>query len=657
MPQTAIDQRLDDQGHPITGSPQRSAAASPIPPRRLLDDNGTPIATPAPSTIGAAPPFALEMSRVVTPAVGAILGGIRGAAMGAPAGPWGIALGGLAGAGVGALGGEGLQLGFEQLAHRAGVPGVQPLTPQGAGSRLAGAATTGMLGEATGRIATVAATPILKPFVGKLEPYAHEALQTFKDATGRPLVLPSEVSHSRLLGVAENVAEGSLLGGGQVAVLREARQTLAEQKALDLLRSVGPRTSGKQAGRGVISARKQAIAAFRAAEAPRYDEFRRLAQDIPMKTPRLDAFIEDVRAREAGEILPNAGLRAADRLTAMMEPPPAPEIVIQGQPSGPLNRLPASIQEILRQIPEAGVADVSQPLTAAQFQRTYSGLGKLRRQLERAAAIDPTKNNQLGLVKKLTTLARADLTETLQRSSPAAHEAFESAQLFSKLGNAQLFNEEIRRIARTAPEKLVIGTGGLLKANNSTAIEAVRDAVDPATFSGVQSAAMTKLLRANAITGRINWKAVLQRLDAAGEDTLAALFPQGHAQDIQRLSRLLVDLERKPAGGIGRVAIQLGQGGAATGLFVGGFTKSAAVVLSMPAVLARIMSSKIGTKWLSTGLEAAPGSPTALKATTQLLMFTAQHATRRDQPIGTPPPGPSMVPSPAIGAAPPAPTR
>jgi hypothetical protein len=544
------------------------------------------------------------------------------------------------------MGGESLQLVIEEGLRKAKLATPPPLTAAGAVERLGRASQAGMEGEVQGQGLAQGARAILgpfrAPFKSQLEPYAQEAVQTFQGK-----VLPSEISKSRVLNVAENVAEGSFLGGGQVTAVKEARQLVAEARAHGVLGSLGPRKGARGTGAAVQSAREQALKAFRGAEKQAWEqEFRPLAEQIPAKSPRLDAFIGELEGRQAGAILPNAGLTAARRVASLA---PEAETVVYGGREVPLTSLPATVQEAITQV--GATPPTTQPLTAYQFQQTVSDLGKLVRALDEAAVRDPTKNNQLGLAKKLYGLALGDMAETLA-GSPKAQTAYASARALTKFGNARLMNEEIRKLADLAPEKLV---SAVVKPNNSTAVEAVRQAVDPATFQTVQAEALKRLLRANARTGSVNWGQVAQRLDTLGEDTRGALFPKGHDREIQRIAQLMLRLNEKPAGGIGRIAVQLGQGGAAVGLVTGVMTPASATILLTPAVLARVFASPTGLQWLSEGLQAAPGSASAMRAAAQLLTFAqVEPGVEEESQVGAPPPraqGPG--PTRGVGGAPP----
>jgi hypothetical protein len=142
---------------------------------------------------------------------------------------------------------------LETLARKFGAKGLQPITPAGAISRVTESGRTAAYGQMGGEALLAAGRPLLRPFAGKMQPYAKEAVETFQTAKGRPAVLPSEISKSSTLGLAENIAEGSLFGGGGAAATRATRQSLAETRVLGVLDQLGSKTTAHKAGQAVQS--------------------------------------------------------------------------------------------------------------------------------------------------------------------------------------------------------------------------------------------------------------------------------------------------------------------------------------------------------------------------------------------------------------------
>lgn len=723
---------------------------------------------------------------VVLPATASIVGGTVGGAYGGPSGALG---GSVALAPIG----EAAAMGVEALTGA-------PPSLEDVSSRLGWAGGTALAGEGAGRVAIAAG----RPFAKKVTTAGAAAI---KRLHGR--VTPAQVTDSRALDIAENIVSGSMLGGGKRTALIEQQNQLLEAERLKEITSFGGpvtreaagrsvqgslrghpsvqpppslggaqaaaaqaasqataadqaaqshvlnvlgkmgRTEPKSAGARALSAREREVAAFRAGERELYGDFEEKAGGILVDAaPQLDAFAKQLLGDQRGNIAPGVGLRAARRVSQLLAPPEETGGVLDTMTSmGPISSLPAAAkQAVLDAMGEAGEKG-AQPLTAVEFQQTVSSLNRIVRQLTRAAQTDPTKNADLGMAKRLLTMAKSDMEEILTRESPEAFDALTTATGFSREGNQRLFNETVRKMAKTAPEQIL---GTLLRKDNSTAVAAVRRAIGDADFRALESAAVTRILRPNAKSGRVEWADVLRRIDQLGDDTIGAftpggeieglrdvarmalghtqaskaaqtalrstvkdakaagtspqirylrklvqadpdavvdlitqskrplpvrlvrnavpdtvwknvqarvtedlledlhgkalatrisamgkdtlreIYPGGEDQGLQELSRILSQLQTTKEG-TGKMWIQLSQAGAAAavlraGVFFGTPEKGAAgagAILLGPAVLAKIMLSKTGRKWLTTGLTATPGSQLATRAASHLAAFAA----------------------------------
>lgn len=626
MAQTAA---LDPKSFPDqagTAKPDEIALTLPTKPKTSsLDPSSFPdqaATMPAmkPMASHEKPSAAEDVIAKTGPMAGALAGATYGAELGAGGGPVGMAIGGVVGAGAGAFGGDLFSQGLTFLTEKLGLTPSRTGVPiQDRAIEAGNAATAGMIGQMLGESGVKVLTPVVSkiaaPFKQKLTDYAAEAIATFPPKT--QTLLPGEVSNSRALTIAENVAEGSIFGGGKVSAVRAARQKEATDRlSSGLDAAFGPAVSVKDAGKAALDSRISNVKNFRNAEKAAYGAFEQAAGDMPIATPRLDEFIAS--QDQSGTILPNAGAHAAQRVASLIggELP-------EGYTQGTFAALPETVQMAVRTQQQA----TNPALTAVQFQRTVGDLGKLVRALETSAKSDPSKfNAQLGLAKKLYGLAKEDLVDSL-KANPQAADTYSAATEISRTGNAQLFNRQIMTLAKQAPEKIV---GAVAQRNNSTAITALHKAIGDEAMEGVRRAAIDRLVRTDPGTNQINWPAVARRIQSLGPDTMNALAPNGQASDLQRFVRLMVDINRKPSTGIGKVGIMLTQWGAmaATGgaLATGNIPAALASsgVLITPAVLSRIMASPAGLKWLTAGLQAPLGSSQAIKAGVMLAAFLRQ---------------------------------
>ena len=580
-----------------------------------------PGAPPQPSAVEIEAPVALgdtvrDVAQQTLPVAGMMLGAAKGMAIGAPAGPPGMFIGGLAGAAVGGLSGEAVYQGLNFIGEKLGLVTPTDQSAEDVVRELAESANEGVMFEAFGQglVGTLApiARRLLKPLRARLTQYADDALHEFPPNEGQAF-LPSEVSESRALNIAENVADGSIFGGGRIVEVQATRAVRAESKVAGTLESLAPAVpearAATQAGKTATRSINDAIIAFRGEEAPAWRAARQLADPIPLQqTPETTAFVAQLTGREAGALAPNAGVRAARRVADLV-----------GETA--MADLPESVQLAVRQalVEQGGTAA---QISAGQFTKTVSDLGKLERALKVAASRDPSKyNSQLGIVKKLLTTAKADLRATLERASPKALAAYEKAVMISKLGNDRLYNKAVLDVVNKSPAQVA---GLLLRKNNSEAIGLVTKAVGESNMQPLRRVALEKIMQPDAVTREINWQHVSRQLQSVGDDTLSALFPRGQAAHLRKLSTLMNNLNRKPVSGVGRVGIMLTQWGAVAGVFSGTFTVPSGAILLGPWAMARIMASPAGARYLTRGIQTPLGSREGIRNAVYLTALLQQ---------------------------------
>lgn len=273
-----------------------------------------------PGTIGPGPGPGWEVSRSVTPAAGAMLGGyyggVHGLAAGAPFGPYaaaaGLVGGAVAGAYAGGFGGEGFELALETLAQKIGLgsTGLKPISPAGATSRLTSAGETAATAEAIGGVAGPVVGKVAGPFASKLAPYAQQARQVM----GQTVILPGQLTTSKLLRTVQNVVEESILGSGPMTAARQAGQKKAEERVLEVLDQLGPKTPAQSAGAAVqqrLPPPPSAAAEARFTQTRTAAEARRAAESVRVGRAETDA-----AARRAGETVADAARRQAGEATA-----------------------------------------------------------------------------------------------------------------------------------------------------------------------------------------------------------------------------------------------------------------------------------------------------------------------------------------------------
>lgn len=190
---------------------------------------------------------------------GAATGAQFGLEAGAVLGPYGAAtgavLGGLAGGMIGAYSGETLETTLEGLWQKFHPGSGMNLTRSGAINRIAEAGQGAAWAEAAGPVAGAVAGRVAKGFSSVPQPWAKEAIETFKRPGGPETgsaVTPAEVSKSRLLGWLQRWVDGSMFSDwfGDMNPIPE-RQQMAEQRIMRVLDDLGQQQSAEELGRTV----------------------------------------------------------------------------------------------------------------------------------------------------------------------------------------------------------------------------------------------------------------------------------------------------------------------------------------------------------------------------------------------------------------------
>lgn len=598
------------------------------------------------------------VARQTLPLAGMAIGGAMGLAAGAPtaavSGPVGPATAAVLGAGAGTGVGEAVYLAFNTLEQKLG------LLPQG-GEMSAGEAVgqvgeavnegmvTEMLGQTFVRTLAPVGKAIFQPFRKRLTRYAQEAFETFPPKV-KQWFLPSEVSESRALNIAENVAEGSILGGEDVTKVKMARQAEATRQATNVARTLGEEAAPTAAGEGARAKLQSNIKTWRSIERPAWNQAGEAAAGIPMAAPRTTQYVAELTGQQAGAIAPNAGVTAAVRV-AQLAGEGGEVAAVQATKAAQKQlgtAVPESIQLAIRravQAPEAAV-EGALDISAGQFQETVKGLNRLVRTLTKAAELDPGQYNaQLGIAKRLLGLAKDDLRATLA-SNPRALALYDRATVISRLGSESFYSDAVNRLLRSGKLPPSQIAERLVRPHAARDILQIQRAIGKEAMQPIRRAAIEGILSPNARTGQLDWGALAQRLQRLDDATLKALFPEGQGEALKKLSRLMLNLGRQPAGGIGRTGIMLTQWGPAAGalgaIATGNVPAGMGIILT-PKVMSRIMSSKMGLQWLTYGIQAPLGSDVAVKAAvylTRLLQREIQEegnaleAERQSQAVG-----------------------
>lgn len=545
--------------------------------------------------------------------------------------------------GVGAGVGEAATIGAEHLAYRTGFSGVPPPPLDAAVDRVSSAVLTGAGGELVGRGVGKA----LAPFASKIDATGREVQRLFPDA------LPNQVVDSRLLDSAVAVSEAGVLSGGQIAARKAALANQARQEAFGIVHKYGGPITREQAGTAVQQALEGNTAAFKQEAGKLYADVDRLAKGATVNLQGLKAFAAqelEKRAGIPGEVSGNRGLKMLSQVVKAGEDPAEDAAAKQAQQLmaqslGVPYKEFATAPEYAALRAKAGISESPMALDMS-FQQAQTYRSDLLSFIRRA------KNEKDDVARGVATQLLKRLDEAMDvagQASPTLATAYQKANKFYREGKQKYESELLRGLTDLYPEQVA---ETLVKPNATTPIREARAAIGPQGWKAVQARVADDLLSKATDGDDLSGKKLLQELKTLSQPTLREVFPEGDAgQALWVLGRTLERAQRA-APKSAKVGVWIAQSGATVSLLSGSVPAAGGAILLTPAILGKILTSKTGAKWLTTGLAAPKGSKLAAQAARKVLeQYLLTEGGGR--PVGEPPPAP--MPSHRVGQPPPTP--
>jgi hypothetical protein len=285
-----------------------------------------------------------------------------------------------------------------------------------------------------------------------------------------------------------------------------------------------------------------------------------------------------------------------------------------------------------------------------------------------ALKASPETKNAPGIAKADTIYGK--MTEQIRKGladdDPFLSTMWDEANLIEAGANQQYNTKFIRELVKLADMK---GGGApeavaekVWRPGRPTQIKVVRNAVDPVAWQKLQQIEMERLMSASYKDGVPNGKAMEQAFfgkEGLGEDALAAGFDGATVQELKDFAKTLKTEQAKAPDGTGRVWIQLAQATAAFQVVGAGMvglgmmsdesggnkmTVMGTGVMFTPPVVARIMASPGGIKWLTEGLTTSMKTKRGMAIATQLAKFIEPEVHPRMQPAAPTPNAASVQP-------------
>jgi hypothetical protein len=408
-----------------------------------------------------------------------------------------------------------------------------------------------------------AALPAKKPFIRAVSPEAQEAIEVLRPRGGA-LTL-AQATENKFFDIAQNVAEGSAIGGGRIVATKQAASREAVKVLDEFIEQFGTTTNRAE------------IKEVLANTINRNDDVFRIARNSVYK--KLDDVTGDTIKINLGGAKKTIESKAKNLLKFRSQ----------------LNKSIASLDSLADDVSLSDADNIKSLL--------FAEAEKLKKSGGNARVVDALTATAKTIEKNIDTAAKSVPTEAKSLWDLARSVAKQKAEIFN--------NKLVKKIAREDPQAII---DRLLTSPEPTDVLAVKKAVmsrisgtgkivpDPAgeaIWRNVQGRLMERLKfqsvrRVNGVK-QVSGDALLDNIDKLkelGKDTLKNFFPnKGEAETFEKFARVLGQTQKGQEVGTGKVAVQLVQAGAAINIFREGARAASATVLLGPAAMAGAFSN------------------------------------------------------------------
>lgn len=447
------------------------------------------------------------------------------------------------------------------------------------------AAATGATGEAGGTLLAKGLQKALAPAAGQVIRGGREAAEAVTAEGG--VITPGQLVENKIVDLAENISEFAVLGGGRVAATRAKATKIAQDQALKFTNAFTRNAEGREViGQAALDAVDDGAAAFRA-------NARVLAKGL-----------DDAYQGRSVDLRPLK--ETARRMLAQSE---------QG-----LRRGSAAIRSIAKDVLEK--ADGVTFEVAQTLRSDLLGVGR--------TGTEVIKGKAQGAARLMAKEAdRAIVRAGADANSQEAAILFREFNQFWKGGKSTYNSQIIKNLARQEPDIIV---DRIIRPRRPSIIRKAKNTINnPEVWNGIQGTFLTDIIAKNTDdAGVLSGAGVLKELDRFGDDALKEVFNTKNMATMRRFFNTLAITQKGTDAGIGRIAIQLAQGGAAVSLLVPGAPTgvAAAGILLGPVALSRLVTNPQAAKWLSIGMKAPPGSAVAARAAAQVTAIATRENLR-----------------------------
>jgi hypothetical protein len=405
------------------------------------------------------------------------------------------------------------------------------------------------------------------------------------DDIKKGIITPGIGSDNRFVDILENISEKSIFAGGKIVKARKGGETALTNELNILIDNLSDTATRTDAGELAIGAVQNSLDNFRAIAKIKYDKLSKTAEGVAVDVTK--------SKRLANELLKRT------------------EIV---------KKLLPETRKVLQTV--AGIPNKVTFAVANDIRSELLGVTRASTEMIKGKA----QANAVRLVKELTNDIDATI-DSVSAVSPQLRSLYDSAQRFYRVGAKKFNNKVLRRLTEKAPEEIY---KTLIKPRRPSTIQALSSSLKltkdkelkKELFDSLKGTLIGDIAgESNRLKGGLDGTYILKELDKYGDDVLSQLFKPNELNNLRDVLRSLSVAQKKSVGeGVpGAIFIQLGQAGAAFGLFSGILTAPSAAILFGPAVVSELFTNPKFIRFIKKGFRLNPGSKEAYTNASQLI--------------------------------------
>ena len=420
-------------------------------------------------------------------------------------------------------------------------------------------------------------------------------------------ITPGIGSDNRAVDILENITEKSIFAGARITNARKGAETALTNELNMFIDNFSDVATQTNAGELALSAVQNSLDYFRGTAKIKYAKVDRLIKEGA----------SEVTSKTTGKTVSSVPISVNVRTSIEQAKKIMRETEI-------FKRLEPEAQRVLQTVSRLDnnpflTFDQANGIRSRLLGITRGSDSMIKGQSERYAAMlvkDITKNID-------NTIEAIDATV-----SPGLKAAYNSAQSFYRLGVTKYNNKILRRLNEKAPEEIY---KTLIKPKRPSTIKALVTALKNTKDKELKENLMASIkgtmigdIAGESVrlkNGKLDAGYISREFNKYGKEVLEQIFNKTELKSMNSLLEGLKVAQRKSVGeGVpGAIFIQLGQAGAAFGLFSGILTAPSATMLFGPAVVGKLFTNPKFVKFIRKGFQLKPGSKEAYTNASQLI--------------------------------------